>query len=105
MSDYKRTFKIIEEAVPHSTDKIYTEGSSLKVLWSLTHHKVFTTDETVQLMRMYAHARYIAVQASRGADRCDRENHHRGMIHYIYLLKKAAKVCLDIESKMREWEK
>lgn len=91
MSNYSRTFKTIEDAIPLEGD------------FSVGYY--FTLNETAQLMRMYAHARYIAVQASRGADRCDRENHHRGMIHYIYLLRKAAKACLDIESKMREWEK
>jgi len=105
MSEYKRTFKTIDDAVPHTTNKIYAEGYEDKILHSVVPGPVFTAAETAQLMRMYAHARYVAVQASRGADRCDRENHQRGMIHYIYLLKKAAKVCLDIESKMREWEK
>lgn len=86
-----RVFKSIEDALPREGD--FSVGD------------YFSLGETVQLMRMYAHTRYIAVQASRGADRCARENNNRGILHYVYLLKKAHMQCLDIESKMREWEK
>lgn len=67
--------------------------------------QTFTVKETVQLMKAYAHARVVAVQSSRGADRCGRQKKDRGMIHYIYLLKKADSRCREIESKMLEWTK
>lgn len=98
MSKYNRAFKTIAEAEPRlASDLIRTQ-------YPQPIPQVFTAAETAQLMRMYAHAKYVAVQASRGADRCEREDHRRGMIHYVYLLQKAAKVCLAIESKMMEWE-
>lgn len=77
----------------------------MSVQGDLVAVQTFTSKETAQLMRMYAHARYVAVQSSRGADRCDRQKKDRGMVHYIYLLKKADARCREIESKMLEWEK
>lgn len=93
-----RTFKTIADAEPRLASGLITTPYPQPI------PKVFTAAETAQLMRMYAHARYVAVQASRGADRCDRDNHARGMVHYVHLLRKAAKACLDIESKMLEWD-
>ena len=100
-----RKFKSIKDAITHTTNKIDAEGYEDKILHSVVPAPVFTAAETAQLMRMYAHARYIAVQASRGADRCDREKKDRGMLHYVYLLKKAHARYLQIESKMQEWSK
>ena len=99
-----RKFKSIKDAIHHTTNKIYAEGFEDRPLHSVVPCSVFTAAETAQLMRIYAHARYVAVQASRGADRCDRENNKRGIIHYVYLLKKAHRECLEIENKMLQWD-
>ena len=53
-----RKFKSIKDAIPHTTNKIYAEGFEDRPLHSVIPSPVFTTAETAQLMRMYAHARY-----------------------------------------------
>jgi hypothetical protein len=65
----------------------------------------FTVQETIDLMKRYAHLTYIAVQASRAADRCDREGKGRGMVKYVTLMNKAVSQQMELETKMIEWSK
>lgn len=65
----------------------------------------FTVAETIQLMERYAHLTYIGVQASRAADRCDRENNEKGIIKYIRLMTKADAQLRELKSKMSDWSK
>lgn len=71
---------------------------------SISTELVFTVNETIQLMKRYSHLTYIAVQASRSADRCDRENNEKGIIKYVSLMLKANQQLLELKSKMREWQ-
>lgn len=65
----------------------------------------FTVKDTIELMKRYSHLTYIAVQASRGADRCDREGKNKGIVKYVALMQKAHMQKLELESKMHEWSK
>ena len=94
--------KLLSTFVPERRYEVEHHGG-MSIQGDLVPVETFTVKETIQLMRMYAHARYVAVQSSRGADRCDRQKKDRGMIHYIQLLKKADARCREIESKMLEW--
>ena len=95
-----RQFKTIADATPMHCISVHREAR----MFVGPTHQIFSASETTQLMKMYAHARYIAVQASRSADRCDREGVDRGIVKYLRLMQKAANVCREIEASMAEWE-
>lgn len=93
-----RQFKTLADAVPHVANLFTQSGHMIP-----NARNVFTVAETVQLMRMYAHANIMFLEADKGVVfyRDDARKQRR----YLKLYRKSTLFIQSCGKVMAEWEK